>query len=396
MYPADTFDIQRRINENTRPDMENQTADCKIERSDQGEISIIVSGRVDVSSVPSIRSRVFDELTGADRGGILLDLSGATYIDSAGVALAIEVKKNASARHATFSVTLPSGRFEGLKKLIDEDGAMDSRVKRDAEKKSFVEKAGEAGLAWLDRLTMMLTFAGDTTLGMLGSIRNPKGVRWGSVAKYAERAGADALPIVALINFLMGMVMGFQAALQLRQFGANIFSANLVGVSITRELGPLMTAIIVAGRSGSAFAAEIGTMKVSEEVSALTAMGIDPVKFLVVPKIIALMLMLPILTLFADLLGVLGGLSVGMTVMNIPYSAYINQTYRALYLGDIFSGVLKSVFFAVIIAVIGCYRGFQASGDAESVGTSATSSVVTSIFLVILFDALFTVILSYL
>jgi len=210
-----------------------------------------------------------------------------------------------------------------------------------------------------------------------------------------QRVGVDGLPIVALISFLMGLIMAFMSSVQLQQFGANIYVASLVGLAMTRELGPIITAIIVAGRSGSAFAAEIGTMKISEEVDALFTMGFNPVLFLVVPKLIAALVMVPILTLFSDLFAIIGGLLVGISMLDLTVNSYMAQTIKTLTLFDVFWGVLKSGVFAVLITWIGCLRGFQVRGGAASVGQATTSAVVSSIFLIILTDSIFSVILRY-
>jgi phospholipid/cholesterol/gamma-HCH transport system permease protein len=206
-----------------------------------------------------------------------------------------------------------------------------------------------------------------------------------------ERTGADAVPIVVLINFLVGFVMAFQGAVQLKQFGANIFVADLVALSVARELGPLMTAIIVCGRSGAAFAAELGTMKVSEEIDALRTMGFGPIRYLVLPRTVALMLVMPMLTLLADLVAIGGGLLVGILSLDLTISAYLGETRSALTLWDVLSGVLKSVVFALAISLISCQQGFATTGGAEGVGRRTTSSVVASLFALILIDAGFTV-----
>jgi phospholipid/cholesterol/gamma-HCH transport system permease protein len=215
-------------------------------------------------------------------------------------------------------------------------------------------------------------------------------MRWRETWLYMERAGRDGLPIVLLISFLMGLITAFQAAVQLKEFGAEIYVANLVGLSITRELGPLMTAIIAAGRSGAAFAAEIGTMKVSEEVDALAAMGLDRTRFLVTPKVVALLLMLPCLTLFADLIGIIGGLFVAVFNLGLPAVVYMRQMALYMTFNDIGTGLIKSVVFAFLIAGIGCLRGFQARSGAESVGRITTSAIVSAIFSIIVSDAIFT------
>ncbi len=221
---------------------------------------------------------------------------------------------------------------------------------------------------------------------------SPKGFRWPVTFRQMVRIGVESLPIVFLIAGSVGMIVALQAATQLRRVGATIYVADLVGISLTRELGPLMTAIIIAGRSGSAIAAELGTMKVSEEVDALTAMGFDPVEFLALPRIVAMGIMLPCLTILADVVGMFGGVVVAWVSLGIPVGNYIEQTLRALLLKDIFSGLIKSWVFAGIIAGVGCYQGFRVEGGAEGVGRRTTASVVVSIFLIIAADLVFTLI----
>jgi phospholipid/cholesterol/gamma-HCH transport system permease protein len=211
----------------------------------------------------------------------------------------------------------------------------------------------------------------------------------------AEAAGVDALPIVALISFLMGLIMAFQAAVPLRQFGAEIFVANLIGLSMLRELGPLMTAIILAGRSGSAFAAELGTMKVRDEIDALKTMGLDPVRFLVVTRVVAAVAMTPLLTIFADLLGLIGG-AVVMRSLGFPLITYFNQIQYAVTYGSLVGGLVKAFVFGILVAAIGCLRGLQTRTGATGVGESTTSAVVSGIILIAIADGIFSVIYYYL
>jgi len=204
------------------------------------------------------------------------------------------------------------------------------------------------------------------------------------------KVGYNSVPIVAVISLFVGIILALQAAYQLKKVGALIYVADLVGVSLTRELSPILTAIIVAGRSGSAFAAEIGSMKAAEEVDALVTMGINPVRFLVSPKLIALMIMLPALTIFSDFIGILGGFLLAITELGIhPYN-YFEQTVNALVMKDVMTGLVKALAFSVIITVVGAYQGFRVEGGAEEVGRRTTASVVVSIFLVIVFDLFFT------
>lgn len=209
------------------------------------------------------------------------------------------------------------------------------------------------------------------------------------------KTGYNSVPIVAVISFFVGIILALQAAYQLKKVGALIYVANLVGVSITRELGPILTAIIVAGRSGSAFAAEIGSMKAAEEVDALVSMGINPIRFLVAPKLIALMIMLPALTIFSDFIGIAGGLLLSQAVLDInPYN-YFQQTVNSLLIKDVMTGLVKAWAFGVVITIVGAYQGFKVEGGAEEVGRRTTASVVASIFLVIVFDLFFTTLFYY-
>ena len=213
-----------------------------------------------------------------------------------------------------------------------------------------------------------------------------KGLRWKSTVDQMVLIGVNSIPIVMVICFFVGLILAMQAAYQLERFGASIYVADLVGVSMTREMGPLLTAIIIAGRSGSAIAAEIGTMKVYEEIDALSTMGFNPTKFLVVPRLLALLIMLPCLTIIADLVGILGGFLLAVFSLNISFIRFLNQTVEALVMKDLITGLIKSLVFAVIIAKVGCYQGFSVKGGAEGVGKATTASVVTSIFLIILAD----------
>jgi phospholipid/cholesterol/gamma-HCH transport system permease protein len=222
------------------------------------------------------------------------------------------------------------------------------------------------------------------------------GLKWRSAIHQMVQTGVNSIPIVGLISFFVGLILALQGAYAMRNFGANpAYVTLLVGVAMTREIGPLMTAIIIAGRSGSAFAAEIGTMKVSEEIDALEAMGLNSVKFLVVPKYLALLVMMPCLAILSDLFGIAGGGLFEMFQLDQTFLMFLANTRDALVMRDIWTGLVKSMVFGLIIAKVGCYEGFSVSGGAEGVGKVTTSSVVVSIFLVILADVVFTALFYY-
>lgn len=220
-------------------------------------------------------------------------------------------------------------------------------------------------------------------------------IKWDNAFHQMVLAGVNSIPIVSLISLFIGVVLGLQGAYQLEKFGATYYVTALVGVSMTRELGPLITAIIIAGRSGSAFAAEIGTMKVSEEIDALEVMGLNSVRYLVVPKYLALLVMMPCLTLVSDLAGILGGGIFEIYQLDQTFAMFLSATRDALVMRDITTGLIKSLVFGLIITEVGCYEGFTVRGGAEGVGKSTTSAVVVSIFLIIFADVVFTAIFYY-
>lgn len=261
---------------------------------------------------------------------------------------------------------------------------------------AYIENIGKLVGEMLSDAILLIEFIGNLILKFMILPFRPGKMRWKDFPHHFLQAGVNAVPITLLIVFLIGLISGYQGALQLSKFGADIFIADLIGISITRELAPLMTAIIVAGRSGSAFAAEIGTMKVSEEVDALNSMGYDYMNFLVLPRVLAVVIAMPFLVLITDVAGIAGGLIAALSTLEITVTGYINQLNRAISFFDVFTGVGKSIVFGFLISAIGCFRGMQVRGGAESVGKFTTASVVTGIFLIIVFDALFTYIFQIL
>ena len=249
------------------------------------------------------------------------------------------------------------------------------------------EALGERAAAALDLGFDYLRLLADTAWFATVGLFSPKQMRWPVVLYEMSSMGARAFAVVGLISFLVGATMALQSAVQLRQFGANIYVVDLIAISMTRELGPLMAAIAVAGRSGSAVAAEIGTMVITEEVDALRTMGLHPTRFLVVPKFVAICFTQPILTMFANLLGLFGGFLVAVTYLEIGPTTFVQRLQQALFLKDILTGLFKSVLFAALIVTIGAMAGFRTRGGADAVGRSTTQSVVAGIFAVIAADA---------
>ena len=245
-------------------------------------------------------------------------------------------------------------------------------------------------------MTSAAARARHAALAGLRLLKNPSRIRLRPVLHNIQGAGFDALPIVGLLSFLMGVVVSYQGAEQLARYGASIFVADLVGLSMLREMSPLLTAIIVAGRSGSAFTAQIGTMKVTEEVDAMRTIGIAPMDLLVLPKVAALLIALPLLTIYADIMGVAGGMVMAKSQLGIGFGEFLDRFEKAVSLSSYMVGIGKSLTFALIVAVVGCFQGFRVSGSADSVGQQTTVSVVQAIFLVIVVDAAFSIIFSWL
>ena len=253
---------------------------------------------------------------------------------------------------------------------------------------------GQSAASVYEQSVALLGFVGETAMAFVGGIRHPQRIRWRPILFNIRTAGFDALPIVGLLSFLLGVVVAYQGADQLKQYGANIFVVDLVGLSMLREFAPLITAIIIAGRSGSAYAAQIGTMAVTEEIDAMRTLGIAPLELLVLPKIIALVIAMPLLTAFADVLGVIGGMIMAQSQLGVTYSEFLDRFTNAVSVTAYMVGIGKAPVFAAIIVIVGCFQGFRTKGGADSVGRQTTRSVVQSIFLVIVADALFSIAFS--
>ncbi len=260
--------------------------------------------------------------------------------------------------------------------------------------RSLLQRLGQHTADAAGQALAVVTMVGEVAVALAVCIRHPSRWRWRPVLFNIRTAGFDALPIVGLLAFLLGIVVAYQSANQLRQFGANIFIVDVVGLSMLREFAPMMTAIIIAGRSGSAYAAQIGTMAVTEEIDAMRTLGIAPLELLVLPKLLALVIALPLLTFFADVMGVLGGMLMARSQLGVGFEEFADRLVNAVSITDYMVGIGKAPVFAVIIVVIGCFQGLRTRGGADSVGRQTTRSVVQSIFLVIVADAMFSVIFS--
>jgi phospholipid/cholesterol/gamma-HCH transport system permease protein len=322
-----------------------------------------------------------------------------SFLDSAGAWLLVHLSRQLEERGFATRI---DGLGDSHRLLLD-------RVRKSADRIEITEvppnqsalvsalaTVGEAAVNACKRAHELLSFFGLTVILLGRVIVRPWRLEVTATLKYIERTGLDALPIVGLLAFLIGVVVAFMGATQLKQFGAEIFTVNLVGVAVLRELGVLITSILIAGRSGSAFTAQIGTMKVNQEVDAMQTIGLDPVEILVLPRIIALMITLPLLTFYANMMGLAGGAFMSVVTLDITLTQFLDQLSGAIDFTTFAIGMVKAPVFAYVIALVGCFEGLKVTGSAESVGQRTTMSVVEGIFLVIVFDSIFAIAFSYL
>lgn len=350
-----------------------------------GSRILALSGRLDASALRELWGDARRAVGEAPSRPVIVDAAGVDYCDGAGAALLVDLLRHP--RTPPVEVRNLRAPYDALLAQLD-PVALEHDLDPEPPRRPVVEEIGRAAAALGRDMRTQIAFIGETAAALTYAATHPRTVRWKDVWRIAERAGADALPIVALISFLLVMILAFQSAIPMKRFGAEIFVADLIGLAMLRELGPLMTAILLAGRSGAAFAAEIGTMRVNQEVDALVTMGLDPVRFLVTPRIIAAVLMTPLLTLFSNVIGLLGG-AVTMQTFGIPFLTYFRETDTAVNLEDFAAGFVKSFVFAVLVAGIGCLRGLQTTAGASAVGEAATRAVVSGIILLVIVDGLF-------
>jgi len=358
---------------------------------------IELSGSWSVLKLGGIEARL-DALPRPAAGAAVVDGQRIDALDSAGAWLLLRLLRRL--REGGGVVTL-QGLREPFAKLLDvvakpaQQGAPRAEASAKPAPKAL-ERLGRRVAPVLEEGLALLAFVGELAVAFATCVLQPRRWRWRPILFNIRSAGVDALPIVALLSFLLGVVVAYQGAPQLRQYGANIFVADLVGVSMLREFAPLITAIIIAGRSGSAYAAQIGTMAVTEEIDAMRTLGIEPMEMLALPKLVALVVALPLLTVFADVAGVFGGMLMARSQLGVGYVEFLDRLVKAVEPSTYGVGLAKAPVFALIIVVIGCFQGFRTRGGADSVGRQTTRSVVQAIFLVIVADALFSVAFSVL
>lgn len=344
----------------------------------KGHLSAKTAGPVWAESARLLREARPRELT--------LDLLGLEYCDMTGIGFIRDLKTFQESEKAGFRLKGIRSDHQILLDLVSRRSGQPPAAKT-VIRPGFIESLGRSAAGFWDDVSGQVAFVGEVVSQMARAIMNPKTIRWKDVWVFIEKGGADAMPLIMMAGLLIGVIMAFQSALPLKQMGSDVFVANVVAFAVLRELGPLITAIILAGRTGSAIAAEIGTMKINEEVNALSTMGLEPVRFLVVSRMIGIVFLAPLLTIVSDFFGMLGG---AIVFQSFGYSmtTYINQITSTVDLGDVLGGIFKAIPFAVAIGGIGCLRGLQTKTGASAVGESTTSSVVTGMVMIIILDGL--------
>jgi phospholipid/cholesterol/gamma-HCH transport system permease protein len=370
--------------------------DFEIGRTEDGQSLVRLSGDWLLRAGMTTAADIFDRLdreTGQRR--VAVDLASVGRWDSALVSLMVQLRRGCESRGVEMEAR---GAPEGLGRLVDLALAVPERAgaKRTETPPPFLESMGRQVLDATKSSGEMLSFLGESVIALGNAARGRARFRVSDVVLVLQDCGPQALPIVTLISFLVGMILAFVGLVQLQQFGADIYVANLVAVAMVREMGGMMTGIIMAGRTGAAFAAQLGTMNVSDEISAFRTLGIPPTEFLVLPRMLALIFAVPLLTIYANVVGMFGGSVVTGLLSDVSLLQYYVQTASSVTLGDWIGGLFKAVIYGIIIAIAGCLRGMQCKKSAAAVGDAATSAVVTAIVFIIFAEAVLTVIYTIL
>ncbi len=364
--------------------------DLDLQFGPPGYARVALCGRLNVQTTVNCWDRLQQGLRDAKLEKLEVDASGLRVCDGAGLALLRYMSMGGMTPGASVSV---GGLEAGLEQLFRAFTSQDYETFRPPTRvkcNPLPEEVGAGVRQAASDLHQQVEFLGSVTRSLWPTLLKRKRMRWPEVRRVFEIAGANAVPIVSLVSILVGMIIAFEAAQPLARFGAQIFVVNMIGLVMVRELGPLLAAILLAGRSGSAFAAEIGTMKVNEELDALQTLGLDPIRFLVIQRITAAILLTPLLTFYASFLGIVGGVLVALG-LGFPLTLIFNQLTSSVQLSDIALGAAKGVVFGAIVSAVGCLRGLQTQQGPSAVGVSTTRAVVTSIVLIVIADAVFSI-----
>lgn len=362
-------------------------------QTDASRAQVTLSGAVNVYSLAGVWTEVREKQAQwlgqgvAQSRSLVFDASKVSSLDGSAFAFLIDVQEAQKKAGGQFDIQGLDPKYQPLLHEFDPIQNL-FPVSAIKQKRNFVVSTGMAAQNLIDDARGLVTFVGHLSADLAWSIRHIRQVRWGDFVNAAVEAGISALPIVGLVAFLIGVILSFQAAIGMQQFGAVSFVGPLAALGIVREMGPLITAILLAGRSSAAFAAEIGTMTVNSEVDALVTGGLSPIRFLVVPRVLAGILVAPILTLFADIVSIFSSM-LTMQIYGIPFINFYNGMLAAVDVEDVLSGLVKATLFGVVVSAMGCLRGMQTGTGAAAVGISATRAVVSSIVMIVLVDGIF-------
>jgi len=362
---------------------------------EDSNLFIYLSGEFGLKNLTVFNGDIRRKISKQKLNSVTIDFSEVCYLDSAAAVALVQIEKDVEHQNIQISLINLNDESKGIFSVIH-DGALNHQPFKSLQSgDDLIRKIGQSSSDIAGDISNFILFIGELLEAFFYIVRHPKTLRGKDVLFYVQRAGVDGLPIVALIGALTGLIIAFMSFLQLKMIGANIYVPALVSFAMVKELGPIMTAILVAGRSGSAYAAEIGTMMVNEEVDALHTMGFDPIRFLAVPKVLATIIVVPILTVYADFFGVLGGMVIGVTSLDLTIKTYINQSLKTIEVFDIVTSLIKAGVFAALIAAIGCQKGFQVRSGAQDVGKFTTSAVVAAIFMIVVADSIFAIMFYY-
>ncbi|GIL38331.1 ABC transporter permease [Roseiterribacter gracilis] len=363
--------------------------------ADDDRLTILVRGHWDLRMALRADAELREtDLGGAARG--VIDLTAVSMLDTMAALVVMRLARRIEATGATVELRVADSAHRSLLEQVEQAQIPPPPRRRMNALTERVARVGKWAVLMATDTRDLLAFFGELCVVLLRIVRHPRRLRFVSMVANMQAVGLNAVPIVGLLSFLIGVVLAYQGADQLRRFGAEVFTVNLLTISVLREIGILMTAIIIAGRSGSSFTAQIGTMKINQEVDAMRTMGLDPMEVLVVPRVLALALTLPLLGFYSDIMGLLGGALMCRLNLGINFDAFLNQMNQVLAIYDtsLWVGLAKAPVFAVVIALVGCFHGLEVSGSAESVGQRTTISVVQAIFIVIVLDAIFSIVFS--
>jgi phospholipid/cholesterol/gamma-HCH transport system permease protein len=373
-------------------DTDNTTFDFELD--DNGQARLMLKGRLDRDTTASLWRQSTHMLRQAKIPRVIVEAGEVVYCDGAGVALLAEYKHIQQKNRGQLEIRDLRPEFQRLMTLFETDRLV-SPPKPPGLIVGFVRSVGKWAAGLIHDFATETSFTGEISLKLVKTLLHPRALRWKDTLIIAEKAGANAVGITGLLGFLIGMILAFQIAAAMREFGAEVYVADLVVIVLFRELGPLLTAFLLASRSASAFAAELGTMKVNEEIDALVTMGLDPVRFLVLPRLVAVLCVIPLLTVFNQLLGLIG-CGLVMATWDVPATIFIERICDAATLTDFFGGLVKTFVFGALVAGIGCLRGLQTGTGPTAVGDSTTRAVVSGMIAIIAADGVFAVVYYFL